>query len=108
LRPHPDYHRAKRIFGDIDAGQSTDRFEFGKDGQPFFIAGPHDTAERCRMIVNTLVQKCGVDGFHYVIPVSGATEVLPEALNEKRPRLIGPDETGDIEDLDYESWEGQD
>jgi hypothetical protein len=108
LRPHPDCHKAKLIFGDIDAGNSTEEFEFGKDGRPFFISGPHDTPERCRLILNTLLQKCGVDGFDYLIPVSEPARFLPEALKEKRPRLIDVDDAGVIRDLDYDLAEDED
>lgn len=43
LSPHPDYQRAKLIFGAINPAECTEQFEFGKDGKPLFIAGPHDT-----------------------------------------------------------------
>jgi hypothetical protein len=82
LGPHADYHKAKPIFGDIDPNTSAETFEFGEDGKPYFVAGPHDTPERCRRILGTLVERCGVDGFHYLIPV-GVPEMLPESLRQK-------------------------
>ena len=33
LPPHPDYHKAKRIFGSIDTAECKDEFEFGENGQ---------------------------------------------------------------------------
>jgi hypothetical protein len=98
LHPHPDYHKAKLIFGTIDARTCPDEFEFGKDGQPFFVAGPHDIPERCRFILRTLEQHCGADGFHYLIPLADPNEVLPESLKQRPVRMIGPDETGSIVD----------
>ncbi len=67
LSPHPDFRKALLLFGDIDPAASDATFEFGKDGKPFFIAGPYDSAERCRQIVAILTNHCGPDGFHYII-----------------------------------------
>ena len=89
--PHPEYQRARLIFGDIDPNEAPDEFEFGKDGKPYFIAGPHDTPERCRHILRTLEEHCGPDGYHYLIPMAGDEEILP----------LAPDEEGDyLEDQD--------
>jgi hypothetical protein len=99
LHPHADYHKAKRIFGDIDAAECKEEFEFGKDGKPCFIAGPNDTPERCRLILHTLERACGPDGFEYLIPLMDP-RVLPESLRRKTARLIGEDETGAIVDQD--------
>jgi len=69
--PVADYDRAKILFDDIDPSRCTEEFEFGKDGKPFFIAGPNDTMERSRMIISTLMHTCGgPDKFHYLIPLS--------------------------------------
>jgi len=79
IAPHPDYPKARWIFGDIDPGECHEAFEYGKDGKPLFVAGPYDRPERCRQIVNTLSQRCGSDGFHYLIPIeaSGARVDMP-------------------------------
>lgn len=70
LQPHPDYHKAKLIFGDINPGESTDEFEFGKDGKPLFIGGPYDGVERCRRIMNALERSCGPGGYDFILPLS--------------------------------------
>ncbi len=67
LEPHPDYHRVKAIFGDIDVGESKMEFEFGSDGKPLFINGPHDSPERCRRIISILQHSCGPGGFHFIM-----------------------------------------
>jgi hypothetical protein len=64
-----DYQIAKQIMGDIDASACATSFTFGKDGQPFFIAGPHDTPRRIDKIIETLTRRCGPNGFHYVLPL---------------------------------------
>lgn len=98
LHPHPDYQKAKRIFGAIDVAESTETLEFGKDGKPFFLAGPNDTPERCRNILRVLEHSCGVGEFHYMIPLADPRNDLPESLQRENPRVIGSDETGAIQE----------
>lgn len=71
LTPHSDYAKAMLLFGDVNAADSKAQFEFGKDGKPFFFAGPNDTPARCRQILAILNNSCGPGGFHYVMPLSG-------------------------------------
>jgi hypothetical protein len=78
--PHPDYQVAKKIFADIDAMACTTRFPFGKDGKPFFIAGPNDTPKRVQKILDTLTKRCGPDGFHYMVGVGGARDFGEEEI----------------------------
>lgn len=68
--PHADYHKARRIFGDIDANACRREFEFGKDGKPYFIAGPHDNPQRCREVLKTLAFNRGPGEFLFTIPRS--------------------------------------
>jgi hypothetical protein len=100
LAPHPDYLKGMLLFGDVNAADSTAPFEFGKDGMPYFVAGPHDTPERCRQILAILANTCGPGRFHYLIPAAGPdlVRVLPDALRQGDVRLIGPDESGEIID----------
>ncbi len=70
LKPHKDYAAARKIFGDLDPDACPRTFEFGKDGKPFYIAGPGDTPARVRKIVNHLTKKVGKDNFHFMAPVS--------------------------------------
>jgi hypothetical protein len=88
LHPHPDYPKARHLFGTIDASQCTEEFEFGKDGQPLFIAGPHDGPDRCFQIIKTLEQSCGVGRFHYLIPQVEGGYFLPESVEPEE--LPGP------------------
>ncbi len=70
LEPHPDYHEAKKIFGDIDPSACTEEFEFGQEGKPFFVSGPHDSLARSKSIVRTLADRCGEGNFEYVVNLS--------------------------------------
>jgi hypothetical protein len=76
LAPHPDYPTAMILFGDVNAADSDAVFEFGKDGMPFFISGPHDTPERCRQVVAILNKTCGPGKFHYLIRASASDEMI--------------------------------
>jgi hypothetical protein len=67
--PHPDYHTAKMIFGDVSAEACTREFSYGKDGKPFFIAGPYDSPERCEYVLQTLHDRCGPGGYHFLVPI---------------------------------------
>ena len=66
FKPDPDYFYAREIFGDVRATDCQEEIEFGKDGKPFFFAGPNDNAD---MIISRLRRKLGPDGFHFIAPV---------------------------------------
>lgn len=70
FEPHPDYKLASKILRDIDETASDAEFTFGKDGKPFFIAGPNDSPARCKQVIGALERKLGPDGFHYLMPIS--------------------------------------
>ena len=78
LEPHSDYRRVKPIFGDIDPQEATEHLEFGKEGKPFFCAGPHDDLERCYRIMSMLEDRCGKNGFNYMLPIPDSDTVTPE------------------------------
>jgi hypothetical protein len=65
---HEDYPPAQALFGDIDADSCPTEYEFGKDGKPLYIAGPHDTPARITKILRTLTDKVGEENFDYVLP----------------------------------------
>jgi len=41
--PHPDYQIAKTLFGNVNAADCREEFEFGLNGKPVYMAGPDDT-----------------------------------------------------------------
>ncbi|WP_339135018.1 MAG: hypothetical protein WGN25_16850 [Candidatus Electrothrix sp. GW3-4] len=67
--PHKDYREAKKIFGDIESAACPRSFEFGKNGKPFYMAGPYDKPSFVKNVVNKLAKKCGPDEYHYVAPM---------------------------------------
>jgi hypothetical protein len=68
LPPHPDYRVAKLIFGSIPAEACTSRFVFGENGKPTFVAGPYDDPARCQQVLRALKERCGPDGYHFMVP----------------------------------------
>jgi len=71
LPPHPDYRIARLIFGDIPADACDETFIYGKDGKPFYMAGPYDSPARVRQILNALEKARGPGGYHFLAPVQG-------------------------------------
>jgi hypothetical protein len=82
LPPHADYRTSKQIFGDISAEACTERFQYGKDGKPFFIAGPNDDEYRCKHILKTMKAHCGTDNYHFLIPVDESANVALDKIYE--------------------------
>ena len=76
LPPHADYRIARRIFGDINAEACAEEFTYGKDGKPFFVAGPSDDTAKCAMVLRLMEKHCGPGGSHFIMPVS------PEKLSQ--------------------------
>lgn len=74
FRPNRDYRDAKIVLGDADPDACNVPIPLGgKDGRPFFVAGPYDDMD---LIKAKLTRKLGPDGFHFLIPIGGDEEVL--------------------------------
>jgi hypothetical protein len=69
LNPHRDYAFARRIFVNLDSAACSEEFEFGKDGKPRYVAGPHETEADSRRVIDILTKKLGPGGFHYLVPL---------------------------------------
>ena len=67
--PHKDYKQAKLIFGDIEKETCPRSFTFGRDGKPFYIAGPNDSGTFQRRVMNKLNRRLGPDGFDFMTPM---------------------------------------
>ena len=74
FKPDPDYRDAMLVLGDADPDACDVPIPLGgRDGKPFYIAGPYDNVDR---IMAKLMRKLGPDGFTYLIPISGDEEVF--------------------------------
>lgn len=88
--PHPDYHAAKLLFGDIDTSNEPE-FEFGREGKPFFVSGPYDTPARCREVISTLTHSCGQGNFDSVLAMQGRSGLSEMLLLDEDDLGSGPD-----------------
>lgn len=83
--PHPDYRIACQIFGDIDSNACETSFEFGYDGKPLYISGPHETPGDIERILNQLERRCGPGGFEY--------EIMEECMDEMEDDFFDEEDT---------------
>jgi hypothetical protein len=97
--PHKDYRIGKELFGNIDASACDTEFEFGRDGEPFFIAGPHDTPQRSLRIVNILNERCGPGNFDYTVGIS-ASDFSRMSVDSDVIDAEGWEEVDDVEHLE--------
>ncbi len=65
--PGDDFSKTYTIVESIDSSECTENFTFGKDGKPFFMSGPNDTPLKSAIIMKTLEERCGADGFYYML-----------------------------------------
>lgn len=64
---HRDYRNARGIFGDADASACPTRFDYGYEGQPFYIRGPNESIAQANRIVKQLAKRCGDGHFQYAL-----------------------------------------
>ena len=98
FEPHSDYKLPRKILDEIDASECSAEFTFGKDGKPFFVSGPYDSAARSKRIIDTLQRRCGPDGYHYLMGLSPNERIW----NGDEPDDLEYDEEGDDEDEEEE------
>lgn len=73
FEPDPDYREAMIVLGKANPGACDVPIPLGgRDGKPFFIAGPYDDVPR---IMAKLERALGPDGFHFLVPIGGDFEV---------------------------------
>jgi hypothetical protein len=75
LKPDPDYYEAASLLEGADPDACDAHVPLGKDGKPFFVAGPYDNAQR---IIAQLTRTAGPGNFDFMAPV----DMLPDFLIE--------------------------
>jgi hypothetical protein len=63
FKPHSDFAVAEYVLDPERVDEGINEIEFGKDGKPFFIAGPYDNISR---IIKTLERNVGTGNFDVV------------------------------------------
>ncbi|MGB9596685.1 MAG: hypothetical protein ACPL7B_10435 [Candidatus Poribacteria bacterium] len=64
FEPHKDFKFSKYILEEPEKFEKRSDIKFGKDGKPFFVAGPYDNVKK---IIKTLESKLGSDNFNFLI-----------------------------------------
>jgi hypothetical protein len=68
FEPHPDFKLASQILDPPEIHPPEHHLEFGKDGKPFFVAGPHDNV---RAILAKLTRTAGEGNFSVMMGFEG-------------------------------------
>jgi hypothetical protein len=63
--PHPDYRHAAMLLAGIDPADCTQEFTFGRDGKPFYIQGPYESAA----VASVIMQRIQEAGGHFLVQV---------------------------------------
>ncbi len=63
FKPNKDFKLSQYVLDDEDSVGPCEDIEFGKDGEPFFVAGPDDNVEH---IMRQLESKVGNGNFKYI------------------------------------------
>ncbi|HVC35026.1 MAG TPA: hypothetical protein VNL16_16055 [Chloroflexota bacterium] len=74
FRPHRDYYEAAAFLAGAEPEACHVKIPLGREGKPFFFAGPYDNVKR---IMAQLTRRLGPNGFHYVVPVGPEFQVIP-------------------------------
>lgn len=98
--PARKYAQAALIFGDTDPAESDEKFTFGKDGKPFFIAGPYDSMGRSMWIVDRLNKFCGEGNFDYLVPLTDENSEIVFGASHHLDDWDEDEETDDDNDVD--------
>lgn len=71
FKPHADFKRLKvdRVLAPPDAYPRKHNLKFGKDGKPYFFAGPYDNERRINKIISTLERTAGEGNYHFTFPI---------------------------------------
>ena len=66
FNPHRDFAPAALLLAGADPDACPTPIPLGKDGKPFFVAGPYDNATR---VMAQLTKAVGPGNFEYVVPI---------------------------------------
>ena len=73
---HPDFKLSQHILDPPDMHPITGEVDFGKDGKPLYISGPHDDVDA---IMRQLTRTAGEGNFDYLMLVG---DLLPDEWDD--------------------------
>jgi len=68
IQPDVNFERCKWLLDPPDVHPRTHGVQFGKDGKPYFIAGPNDDIYKMRAVLDKLERTAGQGNFDFLIP----------------------------------------
>lgn len=73
FKPHPDFTHelVEQVLEPQEKYPRKHQVKFGKDGQPFYVAGPYEDEREARRVVDTLTRTAGEGNFNYSIGFGG-------------------------------------
>lgn len=66
FKPQKDFYLSKYVLEELPDTDHDFQLEFGREGKPFFIAGPDDNVET---IIETLRKNVGEGNFDFIVPL---------------------------------------
>jgi hypothetical protein len=66
FRPHRDFRKGQLVLDPVEAHPITGEIEFGHEGKPLYVSGPHDNP---KAIINQLARTAGVGNFDYIVNI---------------------------------------
>ncbi len=68
FQPNKDFSITEYILDDVETIKF-ENIEFGREGKPYYFAGPYDDVKK---VMNTLKRSVGDGNFHYTLAVGGS------------------------------------
>lgn len=103
--PHKDWKYGQMVLQPANAVPKMD-IEFGKDGKPYYIAGPYDKAAQ---IIDKLTKGVGADNFTYIADVRSlgfGDDFGLSDFDDDDEDFDDDDEDNETQDVDYEEVKG--
>jgi hypothetical protein len=74
FKPHSDFMKAKKLLTGIPIDE-TYEFVFGRDGEPIYIQGPHETQADARKIMEILESNSDAENYNFIVEAPEVREV---------------------------------
>ncbi|MBV8357342.1 MAG: hypothetical protein JO189_05330 [Deltaproteobacteria bacterium] len=92
--PHEDYAAALMVLEGIDVQDCEAEYTFGRNGKPFYVRGPNESQAESQRIIEQLRQRCGEDGFDFLIGTD-----MDEEDEEDEENIATIDDPFEVEQL---------
>ena len=87
LLPHRDYRKACRVFGGLSPIPPKVPWQFGKDGQPLYVQGPHDSPAFIENMMRNLHAHTG-NKFDYILEIDAVEQLAQRGIELPNSRSL--------------------